>query len=391
MKRVLYFDCFSGISGDMTLGALLDLGVEKENFLAEMAKLGLSSEFEITIEKTVRDGISGTDVHVKPTTEQQPARTLPDIEAVIDASALDSKVKALSKKIFYRLAEAEAAVHGIPVEDVHFHEVGAVDAIIDICGTAVLIDTFNVSEIIFSPINLGSGKVSCSHGELSVPVPATAELVKTLTAYQDGERELCTPTGAAIASVLNTGQGPLPAMTIGQTGYGFGKRETGRPNCLRVFLGELVQPHLQDTVVLLEANVDDMPPHAIGYAMEKLFEAGALDVWFEPIFMKKNRPAVKICALAQPDRSGTVADALITHTGTLGVRSVRMERRITERESITVETGYGPIRVKITPDGKRLMPEYEDCAKAAQESGATYMQVHMAAVEKAMEDFRKQR
>jgi pyridinium-3,5-bisthiocarboxylic acid mononucleotide nickel chelatase len=389
MTRTLYFDTFAGISGDMTLGALLDLGADREAFLAEMDKLGLGGKFHIVINERIKHGIRGTDVHIQLTEDHPQPRHLSDITLIIEKSGLTAKAKMTALKIFNLLAEAEAAVHGTSVDDVHFHEVGAVDAIVDICGTAVLLDMLGAEQIAFGPINVGSGRIRSAHGELPVPAPATAELLKGLPACQDGDGELCTPTGAAIAAAIHTQQGPMPCMTIIKTGYGWGKRETGRPNCLRIILGESCVEAGRDEAVLLQTNVDDMPPHALGYAMEKLFEAGALDVWFTPIQMKKNRPGTMISALVHPDNESETAAAMLRHAGTLGVRSGRVQRHIAERRIIDVETGYGHIRVKATADGTRLMPEYEDCARAARESGAAYMQVHNAAVQKAEEMIRE--
>ncbi len=398
MKKILYLDCFSGISGDMTLGALLHLSGDKEGFLQELSKLGLDGEYQIEIKDDMKYGITGVSVDVK-LTDHDPmladahhhhGRSLSDIEKIILGSGLRESAKATALKIFNRLARAEATVHNTDIQNIHFHEVGAVDAIVDICGTAILLDMMGVEEIYCSAINLGSGTVKCAHGILPVPAPATALLAEGWAVFQDGQGELCTPTGAAIATTVSSGYMPIPMMHMVKTGYGFGQKDTGRLNALRIYLGEraeMDERHIIDTDTVFEAqaNVDDMPGTALGYALERIFEAGALDAWFEPIYMKKNRPAVKVCAITDREKLHAVLSAIMKHTRTLGVRYTVMSRWVAVREMIEVETEYGSIRMKVSHGGKRMAPEYEDCAKAAREHNITYMAVYEKAREAAKE------
>lgn len=393
MKKLLYLDCFSGISGDMTLGALLHICGDKDSFLRELSKLGLDDEYQIKIKDDAKYGVTGVNIDIQLTEHdhehdhQHGHRNLADIEKIIRKSGLNEAMKLTALKIFTRLAEAESKVHGVEISEIHFHEVGAIDAIVDICGTAILLDMIGADEIYCSAINLGSGTVKCAHGILPVPAPATAQLVTGWAVFQDGQGELCTPTGAAIATTISNGYMPMPMMHMVKTGYGFGKRDTGKLNALRIYLGERAEESQRiidtDMVIEVQANVDDMPGTALGFALERIFEAGAVDAWFEPIYMKKNRPAVKVCALCTRETLHAVLSAVMKHTRTLGVRYHAASRWVAVREIITVETEYGTIRVKVSHAGKRLAPEYEDCAKAAREHNVTYMAVHQKAMEAA--------
>ena len=373
--KLAYLDCSSGISGDMFLGACLDSGLDAEALLIELAKIDLGS-YQFKPERVVRGGLAGTHVEIAAP-EKQPHRHLASIERLIDSSPLSASVKERSRKIFRRLGEAEARLHAQPIEKVHFHEVGAVDAIVDIVGACIAIDVLGIQELVASPINVGSGRVTAAHGSLPVPAPATAELLRGIPVYSSGiEAELATPTGAAIVSTLAASFGPLPAMKIERIGYGAGGRDLpGHPNLLRLLLGTRnsglgTRGSGSDEVVVIETSIDDMSPEIYGYLVERALEAGALDISCTPIQMKKNRPGLDIRALARPDQAEALADLIFAETTTLGLRISTAERRVLDRELVNVETEYGPIRVKVgRRNGKVLnvAPEFEDCRRVAAE------------------------
>ena len=293
-----YFDCFSGISGDMTLGALVDAGVGIDALRAELAKLGLPG-YEIKSEKVMRAGLAATKVHVILNEQEQPARHLSDIRRIIEASTLSSSIKQKSIAIFVKLAEAEASVHGTTPDKVHFHEVGAVDAIVDIVGTIIGLDLLGITAVAGSPINVGSGTIKTAHGILPVPAPATVELLKGIPAYGSSiPFELTTPTGAAIISTLSSSFGPMPRMRINRIAHGAGSKDfQGRPNILRLMIGELVAAYEEDTSIIIETNIDDMNPQIYDHVIDRLMKAGAHDVYLTPIIMKKGRPAILLSAL----------------------------------------------------------------------------------------------
>jgi hypothetical protein len=377
--RIGYFDCFSGASGDMILGALVSAGLSPDTLRAELAKLRVQ-DYELEISQIRKQGFAATKVHVKPI-GRPGARHLRDITRTIDDSDLSTAVKDLAKKIFTSLGEAEAKVHGVPVEEVHFHEVGAVDAIVDIVGAAIGIEQLGLERIVCSPIPTGSGTVRCDHGVLPIPAPATAELLTGVPiAACDEVGELTTPTGAAVLTAIAHAYGPLPAMRMERCGIGAGTREgRERPNLLRLFVGQVAEDVDQaDEVVILEANLDDATGEQIGHAFEALFRAGALDVYAAPITMKKNRPGVLLSVLAPPDKRRACEDVLFAETPTFGVRSHVCSRRKLARSTEVVATRFGDIRVKTGLHGDQVVsvsPEYEDCARAARAAGVALREV----------------
>jgi len=388
MKQA-YLDCFSGISGDMFVGALLDVGLPLERLLAELKKIPLGSyEFERT--RALRGHLVGTRVEIR-VPGKQPHRKLRDIEALIADSGLSTGVKEQTLKVFSRLAQAEGKLHNMPPEQVHFHEVGAVDAILDIVGTCIGLELLDISHLTCSPVNVGSGCVQAAHGTLPVPAPASLELLKDLPIYSSGvDGELVTPTGAALISTLATGFGPIPPMRVERIGYGAGAREIpGHPNLARLLLGESAEPvRVRDgapgdeVVSVIEANVDDMSPQLYGYFIDQALAAGALDVTCTPIQMKKDRPGILLSVLCTPEKGDALAQMLFEQTTTIGVRIYEARRQILERELVSIQTAYGTVKVKVARrDGKVLnvAPEYEDCQRLASEKGVPLKQVMIAA------------
>ncbi len=405
-KKALYYDCFCGISGDMHLGALLDAGVDPEYLQTELEKLRLD-EFTLKIDKTARSGIAGTkaDVVVKDyhhhgdghhgNSHHAHARGYRDIVGIIEASDLERSVKQLSIKIFTSLGEAEAAVHRSSIEDVHFHEVGAVDSIVDIVGAAVCLDFLQPDIIYSSPVQLGGGFVTCAHGKLPVPAPATVELLKNIP-VKTGlvEEETTTPTGAAIIASVADFFTEKQAMNIHSVGYGFGTRELTVPNALRVFIGTVPADTAADggrtagryeteENLIIETNIDDMNPEMYGPLLETLLALGAKDVFYTPIIMKKTRPAVTVSVLVREEHQDSIIEALFKETSTFGVRIHSVTKQMLFRQSRSVETPYGEIRVKEGfLDGIRLKgkPEYEDCRHAASEHGVSFAEVYNSVI-----------
>ncbi|MEX2302419.1 MAG: nickel pincer cofactor biosynthesis protein LarC [Bryobacterales bacterium] len=366
--KVCYLDCFSGVSGDMLLGALVDAGLDPEALRTEFAKLGLEG-VDLEFERTLRSSISGTNLTVRVAHDHS-HRSLSKIEQIISTSELKESVKERAILIFRRLGEVEAAIHNVPVEKVHFHEVGAWDSIADIVGACIGFDLLGIEKIHCSALNLGSGTVKAAHGVMPVPAPATAALVAEVPTYSEGPAaELTTPTGAAIVTTLADGFGAMPAMRISATGYGAGDKDfPGRPNLLRVLIGEATSATESTEVYVIEANVDDMSPQVAGYVRERLLESGALDATFTPVFMKKDRPGFTISVLAKAEDRERLAEMVFAETTTLGLRMHRAERRVLERRWETVETPYGAVRIKIgSENGKvrNFAPEYEDCRQLA--------------------------
>jgi uncharacterized protein (TIGR00299 family) protein len=382
--RVAHFDCFSGISGDMTLAALIDAGVDLEAIEAGLASLGLPIRIEV--EKVKRNGIAATYVNIDAP-DQETQRHLPDVEEIVGRGKLTDRQRALAMKIFRRLAEAEAAVHGLPVEKVHFHEVGALDSIADIVGAAIGLDLLGAERYTSRSVPPGSGSVKCAHGIMPVPAPATAVLLKGVPlAKAPVTGELVTPTGAAILTAVVAEYTEQPAMTIERIGVGAGKRDPWeQPNVLRLFVGEAAEspsgnPEETDRVWLLETNIDDVPAEVVGYCFEQLLAAGALDVFAIPIQMKKNRPGVLLSVLAQEALIPALEAVLFRETATFGVRRSPALRTKLRREAVTVETPFGPVRAKRGwRDGLSVLtPEYEDCARVARERGVPLREVYRA-------------
>ena len=365
--RISYIDAFSGVSGDMLVGALADAGADPAALAEGLSSLETGAVFRF--EKVSVRGIGATKFIVAASDERK-HRHLSPILKMIEQAQLPARVKGNASAVFTRLGEAEAKVHDMPVEKVHFHEVGAVDSIADIVGACLGFDLLGVEEIVCSPLNLGSGTVRTEHGALPVPAPATAALVAGIPVYARGaEVELTTPTGAAVVTTLAREFGPLPAMRISKIGYGAGDYELPlQSNVLRILVGDTVGVAEATTVSVLEANIDDLSPQVLGYAMERLLERGALDVTLTPLLMKKNRPGTLIRVIARPEDKEELAGLLFAETSTLGMRIYSAERRVQTRDFVTVETPHGNVRIKVSGDGS-YAPEYEDCRRLALATG----------------------
>jgi uncharacterized protein (TIGR00299 family) protein len=384
MTRIAYFDCFSGISGDMTLGALVDAGLDPAALEAELRKLNVEG-WTIAAERVVRYGIAGTKLHVR-TGEQHVHRHLSDIAEILAASALDQDVQQRALAIFTRLADAEAAAHGTSRDEVHFHEVGALDAIVDIVGAVIGLKLLGIERVYASALPLGSGWINAAHGRIPVPGPAVLHLLGAVNAPIQSDTtpfELVTPTGAAILAELATFE--RPALTLTATGYGFGERDIGRLNAVRVWLGEsnqaAVAEEAQDQVVLLETNIDDQPAEQLAYVAERLLSSGVLDVWWTPIGMKKGRSAQMLSALVRPADEQTAVAIIFRETTSLGIRRQPLQRWICERAIRQVETPWGLVRVKEQRWQGTLLgvaPEYEDCARIALAHGIALQEVYLA-------------
>ncbi|NQU66197.1 MAG: nickel pincer cofactor biosynthesis protein LarC [SAR324 cluster bacterium] len=384
MQTVLYFDCFSGISGDMTNGALLDLGVDPEAFLAALNSLNVAG-YRLKISQKTTRGIAATDFDViidQDSIAGGHHRHLADILEIINRSAIDEAAKTLSCKIFETIAQAEAEVHNQSLEEVHFHEVGAIDSIVDIVGAAVCISLLRPDCIIASPLHVGSGTVTCAHGVLPVPAPATLRILEGIPIYAtDVKGELVTPTGAAIIKNLASAFLPLPPMTIEKTGYGAGKKDFGQLNALRVMYGKIEAGSAlnRERLVLLETNIDDMNPEIYSYLLPLILEKGAMDVFLTDISMKKGRPGTQISLLCYPQDETIFETLLYDETTTLGVRKQLVERSCLQREIFEVETPFGKVPVKAAlRDGKpfRISPEYEVCRKIAMAQGLPLRDVY---------------
>jgi uncharacterized protein (TIGR00299 family) protein len=427
--KVLYFDCFSGISGDMTLGALLDLGVSQEHLIESLKALKLQDEYHFNIKKDLKNGIMGTFVevvlhheeeehhhhdhdhdhdhdhehehhhheshdrhhevavaHTHSHNSEHEHRSYKNIVSMIEGSSLNENVKNISKKIFSIIGEAEGKIHGKPLEEVHFHEVGAVDSIVDIVGTAICIDALKPDKIVFSKIPLSKGFVKCQHGMFPLPAPASLEILKNVPVYfTDIKFELVTPTGAGIIKALADGYDDSGDMTIEKIGYGLGKKTYEKPNVLRVYLYN-EKKKITNQVVEIDTNIDDMTGEQLGYIMELLLEAGALDVYFTPISMKKNRPGVKLSILCTSEKQQELTQLLLSQTSTFGVRYKIMDRDILDREFIEVQLFNDVVRCKVgMHDGKpiKIEPEYEDCKRIAKKNSLPIAEVFNNALSEA--------
>jgi pyridinium-3,5-bisthiocarboxylic acid mononucleotide nickel chelatase len=380
--KTLYFDCFAGASGDMILGALVAAGVDP-NFLREQLSLLSVDGFSVDFETVNRSGLSATYARVETAPEHK-HRHLSDIKQIIEGSGLSDAVKQRAVQIFTRLAEAEACVHNEPVDHVHFHEVGALDAIVDVVGAAICFDALKIERFVSSPLHVGSGMVKMAHGQFPIPPPAVTELLKGVPFYAtEIKGELLTPTGAAIITTVCSDYGPIPEMKTDATGYGAGTREyPDFPNVLRVLVGETESEPTDERLWMLETNLDDASPQIIGHVMDRVLELGALDCFFTPVQMKKNRPGVLLSVLCAHDEKEGVMKLLFTETTTLGVRSYEVARRALQRSVVRVETQYGPIDVKVAHlDGRVVneMPEFEQCRQAATKAGVPLKIVEDAA------------
>lgn len=392
--KTLYFDCFAGVSGDMIIGALIDLGVDLSELKHALSGLRLDG-YTITATPARRCQIQAIkfDVHLSHHADSHEHhhehhhehRGLREIRALIEGSSLSRRVKEQSLAIFQRLAEAEGRVHGIAPDEVHFHEVGAVDAIVDIVGACVGFEMLGIERFICSPLRVGYGQVRCAHGLYPIPAPGTCELLKGLPVYAgDLEGEFVTPTGAAIISALCSKYGRMEGLQPTATGYGAGGRAyPDFPNVLRLILAEDGQTCSNQSVVVIEANLDDCSPQVFGYLMERLFEVGALDVYYTPVQMKKSRPGVLLTALAEHKDIDRVIDCVLRETTTIGLRYYEATRRVLDRRVQTVETKYGAINFKLATNGQTLykaMPEYSDCLAAARLHGVPLVEVQRAAL-----------
>lgn len=388
---IAYFDCFSGMSGDMTLGALVDAGVPLSRLKDELARLPVRG-YELTSKKVKRAGLRATKVDVVIKTEsgsqKSEVRRWKDIEKIIKTSSLSQGIKEKGLHIFKRLFEAEAKVHGEKMQDVHLHELGAVDCIIDIFGSLIGLDILGIDTIYSSALNLGSGSIKSEHGILPVPAPASVELLKGIPVYSSNVSfELTTPTGAVLISSLASGFGPMPDMNISKVGVGAGSKDfREQPNILRLFIGEKTggKGHgagvrsSEESITVVETNIDDMNPQVYDYVMERLFKAGALDVFLTHIMMKKNRPGIKLTVLSEIEKRDEMIDIVLSETTSIGLRFYTAERKTLQREISTVDSKYGKVRVKKSGLGKKIQkisPEYDDCKKIAEKFNLPLLEV----------------
>jgi pyridinium-3,5-bisthiocarboxylic acid mononucleotide nickel chelatase len=387
--RLAYFDCIAGIAGDMALGALIDAGADIEEIRTRLSSLAID-EFAIEVEDVETHGIHAMRVHVR-TGPDGVIRTYANIRSLLDEADLPGDARSIAHRIFRRLAEAEAKIHRRDVEHVTFHEVGAVDSIVDIAGTALALTLLGVERVFASPVPTGLGMVRTQHGSIPIPAPAVVELLRGAPLFSRGvPMELVTPTGAAILAALVEGFGDMPMLRPEAVGYGSGTPRTDFPNVLRVIVGEedtrhravpVEQPDAgaTSTEMVLETNVDDLAPEVAAYVLERLLAEGAQDAWLTPIVMKKGRSAVTISVLCAPDRADDLRELLFRETGTLGIRASRVDKRALARESMTVATPHGSVSVKIGMLGGRpvsIAPEFEDCARVAREAGVPLKDVY---------------
>lgn len=399
--KALYLDCISGIAGDMTLAALIDLGADL-SYIEEQLRALPVDPFTLHIDPVDKRGISAKKLrlhigeHVHSTHRHEPDgglhdhrhhahRKAADIIRMIEESALPERVKRRSAAVFQAIAKAEGKIHGVTPEEVHFHEVGAMDSIIDTIGVCLALENLEIEEIYASPVPTGQGKVKMAHGLYPIPAPATAELLIGIPlAELNAAGELTTPTGAGILKALVKEFGSLPPLTIEKVGYGAGTKDFAHPNVLRALLMQ-PKPDLdgQDSIFVVEAQLDDMTGEALGYTMERLFESGAVDVFYTPIYMKKNRPGTLITVLVPDSSLQSCEDVLLTETATLGVRRTKWMRRILDRAFMTIETPYGPVRIKLAIRGDQILhyaPEYEDVAEIAKKNGLPFQDMYQLAV-----------
>jgi len=379
--KLAYFDCFSGISGDMTLGAVVDAGCPLETLRDGLEGLEVPG-WTISAEKVWKNGMAATFVRVT-TEDQTKHRSLSAILEILDKAPLSQSVRQNASAIFRKLGEAEASVHDVPIQKIHFHEVGAVDAIVDIVGASIGFTALGIEKFACSPLNVGGGTARMAHGLLPVPAPATAKLLEGKPTYSNGvQKELVTPTGAAIVAALCDSFGPQPAMSVSSIGYGAGALDLeGQPNVVRVMVGEAAEkpvPGFDEEIAVIEANFDDMNPQIYGYFMEKALAAGALDVYTTPVQMKKNRPGTLLTLLCRPAETNVLMSLVFAETTTLGARTYRAERRTLPRETVKVHTRFGDVQVKLARVNgaiRHVAPEYEDCRKLAAEKNVPLQQV----------------
>lgn len=375
--KIAYFDCFSGIAGDMLIASLLDAGLDFEYLKNEIEKLGLG-KVRLKNRKLVKQNIASTYFEVEYE-DQHHHRHLKDLNALVENRGLPDAIVEKAKNVFLTIAEAEARIHGMPLEKVHFHEVGAIDTIVDVVGALLAFQKLGIEKVFCSPLNVGSGFVTFSHGRFPVPAPATAEILKNTPTYStNSQGELVTPTGAAVITTLADRFGDMPFMKVESIGYGAGTRDFEHPNVVRVYIGEAFAPSETDEIFVLEANIDDMNPQFYEPVMEKLFTEGALDVFFTPVQMKKNRPATKLTVLSGTGNEKSLASLILKETTTLGVRMRKESRMILERESKEIETPWGKVRIKISGLNGEVYhksAEYEDLRRISAETGESMLAV----------------
>lgn len=385
--KIAYFDCIAGASGDMILGALVDAGLPIATLRERLAGLPMEG-FELTAHRVCKHGFSATQVDVR-VADDVPARHLPDIEAIVRAGALPTPIQDRAISIFRRMGTVEAAIHGVTLDEVHLHELGGVDTIVDVVGALVGLDALGVDQVIASPLPLGRGWTHGAHGRIPLPAPATVALLKDAPVVGSPvEAETVTPTGAALLVSLAASYGPLPPMTLAAVGYGAGARDLPIPNLLRVFIGD-ASPSAEagaEALVMLETNIDDMNPEFYEHTLARLFEAGALDVFLSPVQMKKNRPANLLCVLCRPDLTQPLIELLFAETSTLGIRESTVRRHCLARTTQTVTTAYGEVQAKVARWGSgraRVKPEYDDCRRLAEQHGVPLRDVYRAAEDAA--------
>lgn len=395
---MLYLDCFSGASGDMILGALLDLGLPLDALKSALGSLAIEYG-DVTTERVLRAGVTSTKLRLTANAQETAGvhhhHHLKHIVAAIRRSSLKPESQDRAERLFGRLAEAEASIHNVSIDRVHLHEVGALDSIIDIVGAVYGFEWFGIDDIVSSPLNVGGGTVQCAHGLFPVPAPATAKLLAGVPVYSDGTSEMVTPTGAVLVTGYAREYGPLPGMSLERIGYGAGDRDPHqRPNVLRILIGPRatvagsrmpdVAQHASDRVVKMECEIDDMNPQLFGPLMDALLAAGALDVFYIPVQMKKGRPGTLVTVLARPDRRGALAEIVFRESTTIGIRYEEMSRMCLDRSTEMVETPFGPIRFKVAKrEGRELnaAPEFDDCARAAADHGVSIKAVQAAAIQ----------
>ena len=415
MSTILYFDCFSGASGDMILGALIDAGLPLDELREALGSLALG-DVRLHADRVSRSGIGATSFRVDDGEDHHEHnhvaqhghdhdhshdhgrdhnnhddhhhhhRGLSEICAMVDGSALSAEAKARANRLFRRLAQVEADIHQMPVEDVHLHEVGAVDSIIDIAGAVYGLERLGVDRVVSSPLNVGSGTVRCEHGVMPVPAPATARLIEGVPAYSKGPAvELLTPTGALLISEYADEFGPMPAMRVRQVGYGAGDRDfSEHPNLLRILVGEAEASQALQTVVVIECEIDDMNPQIFGVLMDKLYASGALEVFYAPIQMKKNRPGTLVTVIATPKLREVLSTVVFSETTTIGLRFRECQRECLEREHVAIETPLGNVRFKLARRAGsshvvNAAPEFDDCLRVAKEHGVSVKEVQAVA------------
>jgi uncharacterized protein (TIGR00299 family) protein len=379
--KIAYLDCFSGVSGDMFVGSLLDAGLPFEELKSVIAGLNLEG-YTISVKKEGRNNIYGTRFHVSLTKKHQKARYLKDIKEILSSGDLPLEVSDKCISIFEKLAITEGEIHNISSDEIHFHEVGAVDSIIDIVGSVAGIYLLGIEKLFVSRMPIGKGIIATAHGKIPLPSPATIALLKGVPVYDSGQEvEMITPTGAALITSLCSSFGPMPSMTIDRVGYGVGSRTLAdKPNLLRILIGDDIDKERSETIVVLESNLDDMSPELLGYLMDKLFDAGAKDVTFSHIQMKKNRPGIQLQVIGQPEDKDRLSSIIFKESTTLGVRFSYSQRSVLKRAELMVESPWGKMKVKkvISQGGKiTLLPEYEECRKIAKANNLALQDIYM--------------